>query len=307
MYNAEYKQRFIEEKIKETILPKGYLNRQFERVSEMEEELDKDISSFTFYEIIEYYKLLNTHSIEFLKILNSYLSSYTQWCLQQNLVEDGQNHFLELRIEDYNNCVNKALFNSKVVNKKTLELWVNQMQNPRDQYMLLGLFEGIKGKDFCELLNLKPEDVDDLTVKLCTGRTIKISKKLKYIIEDCIEEDRYYCNTGRAEKVVPLVDRGFIFKDYPNTKDTTEVSEFQRGRQAYNALKRMFQYIGVEEFTANQIYESGKLNMIKEHAQKLGMNCTEFLYSKNLKEIEDRYDCTIVRKPYIMKYKDYLD
>ena len=98
MFNAEYKERFIIEKNNESIIPKGYLEHQFKRVAEMENKLNKDVSNFTYYDIIEYYKMLNTHSIEYLAVLNSQFSLYTQWCLQQNLVNDGQNHFLEMRL-----------------------------------------------------------------------------------------------------------------------------------------------------------------------------------------------------------------
>ena len=83
MYNKEHKERFIAERDN-----KSYLECQFKKVSFMEFELNKDVSNFTFYEIIEYYKLLNTCSLEYLRVLNSQFSLYTQWCLQQNLVNE---------------------------------------------------------------------------------------------------------------------------------------------------------------------------------------------------------------------------
>ena len=306
MFNAEYKERYIKEKNSESIVPKGYLENQFKKISLMENKLNKDVSNFTFYEIIEYYKLLNTHSVEFLRVLNSHFSAYTQWCLQQNLVRDGQNHFLEMTSEDYDSCVNKTLFNLKVINKKVIMRWVDELQNPRDKFVLLGLFEGIKGKDFCELANLRPGDVDGNIVNLCTGRKIEISDKLKYIIEDCIDETIYYSVSGKEKKTMPLIDRGYIIKDYPNTRD--DVSEFQRGRQIYNSIQRVIKCIGVyPTVNANQIFESGKLDMIKVRSEELGINCIDYIYSKNREEVEEKYDCTIKQKTYIMKYKNYLE
>lgn len=306
MYNAEYKKRFISEREAETILSKGYLECQFEKVSSMEERLEKDVSNFTFYEIIEYYKLINTYSINVLQVLNSQFSLYTQWCLQHNLVNDGQNHFLEMRLEDYDKCINKTLFNLKVVDRKTVLNWVEQLQNPRDQFILLGLFEGIKGKDFCELANLKPEDINGNILKLCTGRTIEISNKLKYIIEDCISEEVYYSVSERDNRKFPLIDRGYIIKDYPNTKE--DVSDFQRGRQVYNSTQRIMKYIGIYPIvSANQIFESGKLDMIKTQAAKLGINCIDYIYSKHINDVKEKYNCTILAKSYIIKYKNYLE
>lgn len=306
MFNVEYKMRYINEKTSESILPNGYLERQFKRVSDMENKLNKDVSNFTFYEIIEYYKLLNTMSIGILRVLNSQFSMYTQWCLQHNLVLDGQNHFLEVRTEDYNNCINKALLNSKIVDRNTILEWVDELQNPRDQFMLLGLFEGIKGKDFCELANLRPCDINGNTANLCTGRTIEISSELEEIIDDCIKEQTYYSNTGKTEKTMPLIDRGYIIKDYPNTRD--DVSEFQRGRQIYKGLQRLFEYLGIYPIiSANQISEAGKLDMVKRRSKELGINCADYVLSNNIKEVEEKYNCTIIRRNYIMKYKDCLE
>lgn len=306
MYNEECKKRFISERYEESILPKNYLECQFEKVSSMEEKLNKDVSNFTFYEITEYYKLLNVSSVASLIVMNSQFSLYTQWCLQQNLVNDGQNHFLEMRREDYNNCINKALFDSKVVTREIVLGWVDQLPNPKDQFILLALFEGIKGKDFCELVNLRPEDINGNTVNLCTGRKFEISNRLLNIIEDCKEEKIYYSTSGKGKKTMPLIDRGYIIKNYPNIKE--DVSDFQRGRVVYNSIQRSIQYLSVyPNVTANNIYESGKLDMIKRRSEELGISCTDFIYKKyKIKEIEEKYCCTILPQTYIMKYKDYL-
>ena len=56
MYNEEIKNRYIVEKENEVVLPNNYLVLQFNYIEEMEKELNKDVSNFTAYEIIEYYK-----------------------------------------------------------------------------------------------------------------------------------------------------------------------------------------------------------------------------------------------------------
>lgn len=302
MYNKEHKERFMAEREN-----REYLECQFKKVSFMEFELNKDVSNFTFYEILEYYKLLNSCSVGYLRVLNSQFSLYTQWCLQQNLVNDSQNHYLEVRTEDYDNCINKALMNLKIIPKNVMLNWVSELQNPRDQFILLGLFEGIKGKDFCELGNLRPEDVNGNILKLCTGRKVVISNRLKDIIEHCIVETMYYgMKTKDSDRKFPLVDRGYVIKDYPNTKDDT--SDFQRGRQIYNSIQRIMQYIGIyPNVSANQIFESGKLDMIQTRAKELKISCVDYIRSEKISEVEEKYNCTIVRKHYIMNYKDYLN
>ena len=302
MYNKEYKERFIAERDN-----KSYLECQFNKVASMETELNKDLSNFTFYEIIEYYKLLNTCSLEYLRVLNSQFSLYTQWCLQQNLVNDSQNHYLEVRIEDYDGCVNKTLLNLKVIPKNMILNWVDALPNPRDQFILLGLFEGIKGQDFCELGKLKPEDVHRNTLNLCTGRTIEISDKLKDIIGNCITETIYYgIKSKESSRKFPLIDRGYVIKDYPNTKE--DIDNFGRGRQIYKSINRIMNYLGIyPNVSANQIFESGKIDMICTRAKEFEMSCEDYIYSDKISEVEEKYNCTFIKKAYIIKYKDYLD
>lgn len=305
MYNKELKKRYIEEKSMEVVLPSNYLDCQFNKVSEMEIELDKDVSNFTVYEIIEYYKMLNLSSLGSLTVMNSQFSMYTQWCLQENLVIDNQNHFLEITLENFKMCLNKALFDMRIITRQTVLSWVEQLPNSKDQFVLLALFEGLKGKDFCELSKLRPEDIKGNIATLCTGRKIKLSDKLIDIANDCILETEYFSITGAGVKRMTLVDRGYIIKDYPNIKD--DVSEFQIGRKIYNGITRTLNYFGMSKImSANSIAESGKIHMIKERAKELNISNKEYLYSNHIKEVEEKFNCTMVRSLFWLKYEDYL-
>lgn len=304
-YNPELKIQYIEEKSKEVIISSNYLECQFNKTCKLEEEFDKDLSNFTVYEITEYYKMLNASSFDTLFVMNSQFSMYTQWCLQKNLVKDNQNHFLEMTLEHLKDCLNKALVNMKFVTRKTILDWVDQLPNPKDQFVLLGLFEGLKGKDFCELSKLRPENIKGNVATLCTGREIELSKELLKIISDCVVEDKYYSISGNGTKVMPLLDKGFVIKDYPNARG--DVSDFQLGRKIYNSITRILNYFDVGNFmTANSVTESGKLYMIKKKAKEYGMSCKDYIYSSLIKEVEDKYNTKIVRSIYWLKYEDYL-
>lgn len=306
LFNEQIKLQYIEERNKEVILPDKYLERQFKKISDMENELNKDLSNFTFYEIIEYYKLQNVSSLDSLTVMNSQFSLYTQWCLQKNLVKDNQNHFLEINIDIMKGCINKALFDRRIISREVILNWLEQLPNPKDQFVLLGLFEGIKGKDFCELLKIKPSDIQGNTISLCTQRKVKVSDKLISIINDCITEEIYYSISGSGAKTMPLIDRGYIIKDYPNAK--TDVSDFSAGRKIYNSIIRILNYFDVLSFmTANSIAESGKIHMIKERSKELEISPKEYIYSNYIKEVEEQYNYKIVRSTFILKYNDYLE
>ena len=304
-YNPELKIQYIEEKSNEVIIPNNYLECQFNKTSKMEEELDKDLSNFTVYEIVEYYKMLNISSFDTLFVMNSQFSMYTQWCLQKSLVKDNQNHFLEMTLEHLKDCLNKILVDMKVVSRETVLNWGEQLPNPKDQFVLLGLFEGLKGKDFCELSKLRPENINGNIATLYTGREIELSDQLIKIIHDCVLEDKYYSITGNGTKVMPLVDKGYVIKDYPNARG--DVSDFQLGRKVYNSITRILNYFDVLDFmTANSIAESGKLHMIKERAKELGLSCKDYIYSNYIEEVEKKFNSKIVRSIFWLKYEDYL-
>lgn len=305
IYNKELKLQYIKEKNQEAVLPSNYLENQFFKVSEMEREINKDVSNFTVYEIIEYFKLLNLTSLESLKVMNSEFSMYTQWCLQKSLVVDNQNHFLEITNDILADCLNKAILNMKIISRDTILSWTEQLPNPKDQFVLLGLFEGLKGKDFCELAKLREQDIDDNIAHLCTNRDIELSDKLLNIIEECIKEDKYYSITGAGTKVTTLVDNGYIIKDYPNARD--DVSDFQIGRKIYNGITRTLNYFDVLKFmSANSIAEAGKLYMIKERAKELGISNKDYIYS-HISEVEKKFNCRIVKSLFWVKYEGYLD
>ena len=163
----------------------------------------------------------------------------------------------------------------------------------------------MKGKDFCELSKLRPEDIEGNIASLCTGREIKLSNKLLKIIHDCVVEDKYYSISGNGTKVMPLLDKGFVIKDYPNAR--ADVSDFQAGRKVYNSITRILNYFDVLSFmTANSIAESGKLHMIKERAKELGMTCKDYIYSQYIEEVEKKYNSKVVRSIFWLKYADYL-
>lgn len=305
MYNEDIKRRYIAEKEIMAVVPENYLKNCFNSVEETEKEYGKDISNFTVYEIISYYKILNRTSLESLQVLNSTFSTYTQFCLQENLVTDNQNHFLEIDIDLLSSCVNKAILDMKIIDRKTVLSWVEVLQNPRDQFILLFLFECGKSNNYETIVKAEIDDIDGNILNTCDGRKVKISNKLKEIAQESYEEKKYYGTTGKCCKKMDLVSNGKrIVKNYPNvnTDDPLQV-----GRRIYNTISRIFDYIGIMNVhSSNSISESGKIEMIKRRAEELEMTPLEYIYSSHIDEVENQYGCKIVRSVFCKKYKEYL-
>ena len=305
-YNEDLKERYLREKETMLSIPSSYIDVQFRKVSETERELNKDVSNWTTYEIIEYYKLLNLTSFESLLCLNSIFSQYTQFCLENSLVRDNQNHYLECSKEILSGCLNKAILDKRMVDRNTVLKWVDELPNPKDQFILLSLFEYGKSKDFKDTVYASNKNLDtsNNTLKL-SDRTVQVSDKLMEIIKDCQTEDTYYSISGKGVKVMPLVDHGYIVKSYPN--QNMDLSEFQKGRNIYIACQRIFDYLGIGQWMSpNSISEAGKLYMIRERAKELNITPTQYVYSENIGEVETQFGCSVVRSVYVKKYNEYL-
>ena len=255
MYNESIKKRYIQEKENSTSTPNNYLERLFDKVKCFEEKYNKDVCCFTAYEIVDFYKTINISSLESLIVLNNHLSLYVQWCLQQNLVPDCQNHFDEINNDILVECINITSLKKAIITRETLNIWLSGSNNPSDAFTMLCLFEGIKGNDFCEILNLKMSDFSGNKVKLCTGREMIVSDKLIELAKITDATMEYHAVSKTNLRVYPLEEKGYIIKDYTNCKD--DISDYQRGRRIYKKILRNFELLGVSEYMKpNSLVES---------------------------------------------------
>lgn len=308
MYNNEIKERYIIEKESTTSVPKGFLLKQFNKAQTFETSEGKDLCNFTKHEILNMYKTFNTSSLNFLTVINSHFSLYTQWCLYQNLVDDCQNHFAEIQRDNLTLCINMLGIKKATITRNVLRNWIQQMPNPADAFIMIALFEGIKGKEFCEIVNLKMSDFDGNKVKLCTGRELVVSDELVNLAAISDQTYEYYSISGKGEKIVKLNDENLIIKNYPNVEPITDT--FQIGRRIYRRLLRSYDYLGVSAWMKpNSLVESGKIDYINRRSKELGMTAREYLFSPYVKEVEDRYgyDMSRLKLSFLSKYEDFLE
>lgn len=306
MYNSEIKKQYIEEKEEITKLSPGYLNKIFEKTASFEIELNKDICNFNFYEIENMYKTLNYVAIDTLINLHCQISLYTQWCLKRNLVTDCQSHYAEIRKEQLFNYINKIAFDKTVIDKKTLYSWVDELLNASDAFLLLALYEGIKGDGYCELIDLKMSDFKENEVQLCTGRKLTVSNKLLSLAEDSYKAEYYVSNNNRQ---FPFLPSELIIKNNYNVD--LNANEHTLGRRIYRKVIRCFEILTVEKHVMpNDIYESGGINFILEQSKLDEMAPIDWLtIPENVEKYKERY--AFDKKNFFIskiidKYKEYL-
>ena len=305
MYNQELKERYRIEKESYTTVSAYYFSSLFKKTEPFEEQLNKDISNFTTHEIINMYKTLAIMSLDTIVTMNSNLSMYTQWCIQENLVNDYQNHFLEIDRDMMATFVNKLAMDKKVVSRQQILDWCQQLPNPSDSFCLLGLFEGIRGGGYLELALAKMEDFNDNVFTAYNGREIKVSSTLIEYAEQSNETLDYQSITNTMTREVTLIENGRIVKDYPNVQRSESLVVLRRRIQS--RLARIFDYMGILDYmNGNDIRMSGVVEMINTRSRELGISGKDYIYGIGIEEIKKQYDYKVVPSVYIDKFGEYL-
>lgn len=305
MYNQELKERYRTEKESYTTVSTYYFSSLFKKTEPFEEQLNKDLSNFTTHEIINMYKTLAIMSLDTIVTMNSNLSMYTQWCIQENLVNDYQNHFLEIDRDMMATFVNKLAMDKKVVSRQQILDWCQQLPNPSDSFCLLGLFEGIRGGGYLELALAKIEDFNDNVFTAYNGREIKVSSTLIEYAEQSNETLDYQSITNTMTREVTLIENGRIIKDYPNVQRSESLVVLRRRTQS--RLARIFDYMGILDYmNGNDIRMSGVVEMVNTRSKELGISGKDYIYGIGIEEIKKQYDYKIVPSVYIDKFGEYL-
>lgn len=300
-YNEETKTRFLET-IDLLKYPPRWWERIFHKVSVFENLYQRDLYDFSTSNIIEFFKYLDVGNINTLIVYKANLTKYAEWAVSENLVADNQIHFDELTTELLNDCVSRARVSNAVVTYDKLRSI--HFVNAQDSFVFWAIFEGIKGRDFEEIINLKIDDIDrsDSTVRLCTGRTIKVSEYFISACNNAWREDDYTALKG--ERTIKLIPSVYIFKEKENGRG------LDKARSVYNTIVRNINYFNElgSDITSKSIRDSGLIYYLNKRADDYGITVEEVFYDMSkCQDIVNKYCFNVfTRKKWMMMYKDFL-
>ena len=305
VYNQENKEWFLKS-IDLSQYPPRWWERVFEKSYMFEKIKNKDLYNFTTPDIMEFYKFLDIGTLAPLIIYNSNLVKYAQWALNESLIIDGQNHFNELTSDILVNCLNVTKTQQSILSYEAfMDLINRKIVNDQDKFIFFCLFEGIKGKNYQEIVDMKLSDIDEdnLVVHLSSGRDINVSREF---IEICKKADKQTIYVGLIgneieRKLVPGVT---IIKEKSNSQGK------DLNRTVYNAIVRniasVFELADV--VTAKSIKDSGLIYYLNKRAEKLDVPVSELVYNlDNWRDLIDKYQFNPdARKRWLLQYKDFL-
>ena len=300
MYNADQKYEYIEKNEGRNSNLATAMSFIFKATEPIEESKGKDVAEFTVAEIMELYKSFTSRSFYNLTNRHSQLKWYAQWCLENNMIRDNQNHFTEISLENLKDCINTGYQRQGIMTRSEMESEIVQLLNARDQCLVYALFEGVQGKEFCELTELNVKQIKGNTLKLAT-RTIEVNPRLIELMRQSTEEYKYY-SYGTSPREYPYDEADpNVFKKTYNSKQETQIRKRQR---LYTCLQRIKEYLGNAAISATSLTESGRIDYIKSFMAKDGTDL-EATVRRHEKEIINKYGTFGSVPTYLMNYGDY--
>lgn len=306
MYNEKRKKQYIQialeaDKMSEQILP-----RWFSLCEPYETKLNRDLCEWNSKEIIDFYQSLVLKSLETLRMIHSAYTRYTSWCLANSMIPDSQNHFTEIDREVLNTkCINKAYLRNGIVTREELLKMLKDdkmVKNPFEKFIILGIFEGMGGKQLTDFQNISIDIFKSDKMQL-KKRVLSYSKELKKLAEESSEEYTLYMYTNSREINASFdVTDTRIIKSRVNSK---ELSGSGWNHKINIILKKICDYNNTPAFTAAMLSESGRLEMIRNYMKKDNISAIEAI-KKYDDEITERYGRIQGRERYCDRWSEFL-
>lgn len=312
MFNSDLKTEFIKSREKEAIIDPNFLKRIFKRSEHLEIQEGKDLYLFSVGEIIDFYKLLETRSINVLININTQLSFYTSWCMSRNLVSSGINNFQEITIDMLNLCVNKLALEEGIMSEDKIYKIINMMRNAREKFSLQMIYETGKSKNLSNIFEVKISDFDPnkKIAKLPDGRKVAITERLYYIAKEADSEldyNSYIITPSNSDsRQRKLIDLGYIYKETDTVKTNTIKNKLYRFDSGIN---KGFKAAGISKYIKTKDFQySGIINHIKHMASDNNVSWEDIVWDRSSREIiKNQHNYPInTPKQFIRKFGEYF-
>lgn len=305
MFNALTKKDYIELNPNNNLHFDRVMTNYFNRAEETESRFKKDLSQFTTPEIIAMYKSFCTSSLDMLIVINNQFLNYTNWYMKNINNIDNQNHYREMRSDILLHCISYAGFNSNILSRDQLLSMIVDFANPYEQFLYLGIFEGIKGEQMSDFFDLKVSDfILDKKMLQLSGRVISVSSKLIHYAEQSSNEYQMYNIYGEPVSRGKLLDADDrIIKCSKEVGFETDTSE--RVNIIYRIMRKSKRYDFVPKtISITSLFESGRIDWIITHMKKYEISAEQVLRDYKA-EMEIKYGPIPSIPKWLMKYREY--
>ena len=306
MYNESVKKEYLDQLVSISI--RRAASSIFKSSEDYEEYFKKDICNFIEPEIREYLTGMNAISFAGLHSKCSILRTYTEWCISRNLSNDNINHYDSITPKIIKSCLNRFAEQSKYITYDELKELAKDFTNVSDAALCYCLYFGIDGDRGKEIINLTADDVNlgSSTVKLVTGRSVKLPDEVIMTIIDSCNEYDFILPSGKRFSTLPLdpTDPG-VFKKRANARlDTVD----SNNRRILNRLSKLKYETGCAALGVSRLKNSGLLEAIKKYLDKHPEHRNDLYEQDEIKKIYQTWNMTFppIPKTFYDKVNTYL-
>jgi len=258
-----------------------------------EEKWDMDLCYFNRPQVIDLLKSYNSTSPDTLKVRCAYLANYYNWCLhEKHYVNDATNYYdSSLSNEIIKNIMPAESLNQRYFKKHTMIKYLDSIYDVSNKFIAYGFYNGICGKNACELINLKMSDYDERTkkIKLITGREVIIDDLLYELMVKTNDQKVYYPNGIENSNIDYEMNNTFIPSEYILKRCSGGAGEKIENRVntpiTFRTISSRMYYIkrqtGNRFISMSVIYTNGLINYIKEQFANDGIDLKTALLQKD--------------------------
>jgi predicted HNH restriction endonuclease/integrase len=308
LYNKENKFNYLKDsKLKDSTKEK--YPSKFLLVTETEKALGKDLYNFDEKDLLNCFKVMaDNHSRTSLRSLFSICKLYVEWAINTSLKKNDVNPFVNIKFEEVWEIIKKTNIEKQYFSEE--EIWKIKTKsiNEQDTICIIPAFYGIKGHNSYELINLKDEDIDEVnnTIKLVDDsgltRKLKIPQELIKLFKEAREQTIYNRRgeAGYGGKITAKLVENSTYIIRP-TKVSGE--KYITTQSIAIRCKKLLKDVEHEDISLNDIYMSGKLDLLKHIQQKKGKKLeiddykeVQFRFGDNInnyENIRELYESTI--------------
>lgn len=271
LYNGELKLKYLSNQLPAT--QAAYM-RVLARASEIEQSTGIDLHDFSLNEIEQLLKLLESTKLSTVMHAGAIIQSYIQWAIELGLREDKINpldavasggwykQFVDTNVE--------TLFSDEEI-----ENVIAGTINYQDKVVVRALYEGIYGKGYSELLNLKMSDIneDSLEARLIDEtsegiktRIVVITPLLYKLFKEANKQTEYWKNNGifsdyTRKKTSELIMNEYIIRTVVHPKARSLKNVRSESALINRRIGKIAKWHGQEGLTPTNIRNSGMLKM----------------------------------------------
>lgn len=286
LYNSELKESFLLKY--DNNLTQDYYRQTLEKVTDYERRLYKDIKDFNENELLSVLGIFEAKTLDSLDSRVAALRQYLDYCKERGLI--AQNLLKSISRENYEKEVTEIDKSDRIISSRD-ELYRDFCDvaiNAQDAVIFALVFEGIKGTQNQELINLKVEDIKIDENKIIVRnlknneieREVIVKERSIEIVKKAIAEDVYckYIYNPNSENMKAPLERKLNITSYlirtmsQNEKDLDEPVGWQ---VVNNRLKRVAIMLNRPFISTQTVYTSGIYVELKELEDEKGTLDTE--------------------------------